>query len=68
MRFFPLSPAHRAARQVCVVPGIAERTLSIERYPFAMIARNKWAVRDGAGPEIAESGHATAEIALRGLP
>jgi hypothetical protein len=24
--FFPLSPAHRAAREVGVVPGIAERS------------------------------------------
>jgi len=38
----PQSPAHRARRNVRVVPGIAERTLSIERYPLhSMIARNK---------------------------
>jgi len=34
MRFFALSPAHPAVRKVRVAPGIAQRTLSIERYPL----------------------------------
>jgi hypothetical protein len=50
MRFFALSPAHPAARKVRVAPGVAQRTLSIERYPLhAMIARNKRRSRNRIG-------------------
>jgi len=38
-RFFPQSPAHRARRNVRVVPGIAERTLSIARKVIPSMTR-----------------------------